>query len=216
MANTVFLTIISRSIIYATPSISHCSPLLGASEPFGDLLLTSGQYYDVLIFFKAGVGNASISWCAHILVCTRSFLLCSRCVICFGIRSLLFCIRTSLGLPSVRFCRLTSLLSSLSPSRPAPPIRTFISSLRSWSTPSRNKTVVPSTALYFTNQFAGSPYAITIWPNVIVPATTTVITTPLPYFIAGVQTSITIQVRGRPHTRISHSRLCCSRSSFSF
>jgi hypothetical protein len=44
------------------PGLS-CSPLLGASEPFGDLLLTSGQYYDVLIFFKAGVGNASISWC---------------------------------------------------------------------------------------------------------------------------------------------------------
>jgi hypothetical protein len=65
---------------------------------------------------------------------------------------------------------------------------------------------VPSTALYFTNQFAGSPYAITIWPNVIVPATTTVITTPLPYFIAGVQTSITIQVRAdNTHTFRIHA-----------
>jgi hypothetical protein len=115
-----------------------------------------------------------------------SFWLLRRFVLCILILSV-FCLRI-FRLTWWFVSAPTSDVSIISPY--PPPAR------RSWSTPSRNKTVVPSTALYFTNQFAGSPYAITIWPNVIVPATTTVITTPLPYFIAGVQTSITIQVCG--------------------
>jgi hypothetical protein len=65
----------------------------------------------------------------------------------------------------------------------------------SWSSLTRNKTLIESKYLYHTDALGSTPYAVTISPAPIVAGTSTIVTSPLPKLIAGIPATIAFQAR---------------------